>query len=98
MTTPPWQRLTCDQLVIVIGDYYKSLVRFYIPEPSLKFSPPRGWPKIPPETTEGFPRSPIVIDLFKDLPYINEGDARTTSNNIQYKSDIVDYSMWEPDQ
>ncbi|KAF2629316.1 hypothetical protein BU25DRAFT_456991 [Macroventuria anomochaeta] len=98
MTNPPWQRLTRDQLATVIGDYYKFLTRFYIPESALKFPPPGGWPNISPETTKGFPRSPIVIDLLRRLPYIDEGDAGTMTTNIHYKSDVVDYSTWEPHQ
>ena len=96
MTNPPWQRLTRDRLVAIIGDYYKFLTKFYIPESALKFPPPEGWPSITPETTKGFPKSPIVIDLLKHLPYIDEKEAGNMVTNIHYKSDVVDYSTWEP--
>jgi hypothetical protein len=98
MTNPSWQRLSRDQLVTIIGDYYNFLTKFYIPESSLKFPPPGGWPNITPETTQGFPRSPIVVDLLKHLPYIDEKDAGNMITNIHYKSDVVDYSTWTPDQ
>lgn len=98
MTNPPWQRLSRDRLVTIIGDYYKFLVKFYIPESALKFPPPEGWPNITSETTKEFSRSSIVIDLLKHLPYIDEKEAGTMATNIHYKSDVVDYSTWKPQQ
>ncbi|KAJ8112887.1 hypothetical protein OPT61_g4855 [Boeremia exigua] len=98
MPNPPWQRLSRDQLVTIIADYYKVLTRLYIPESALKFPPPGGWPNITQETTKGFPRAPIVIDLLKYLPYIGEEDAGEMITNIHYKSDVVDYSTWGPHQ
>lgn len=38
MPNPPWQRLTRDQLVTIIGDCYKFLTRFYIPFETLRVS------------------------------------------------------------
>lgn len=98
MANPPWQRLPRDQLVKTIGDYYKFLTRFYIPESALKFPPPGGWPNINSETTKDFARAPIVIDLLKHLPYIDEKEAGNMVTNIHYKSDVVNYSSWEPHQ
>jgi hypothetical protein len=98
MTNPPWPRLSHDELATIIGDYYKFLVKFYIPELSLKFPPPGGWPSITPETTEGFPRSPMVIDLLKHLPYIDEEHAGTMITHINYKCDVADYSTMTPEQ
>lgn len=98
MTNPPWPRLSRDELVTIIGDYYKFLVNFYIPESSLKFPPPAGWPSITPETTKGFPRSPMVIDLLKHLPYIDEEHAGQMITHINYKCDVADYSVMTPDQ
>ncbi|KAF1357761.1 hypothetical protein EJ07DRAFT_180808 [Lizonia empirigonia] len=97
MPNPPWQRLTRDQLVTIIGDYYKFLTRFYIPSETLKFPPPEGWPNITPETTKDFPRSPIVIDLLKHLPYIDEKESGNMVTNIHHKCDVVDYSTVKPD-
>ncbi|KAJ4986437.1 hypothetical protein SVAN01_08129 [Stagonosporopsis vannaccii] len=96
MPNPPWQRLSRDELVTTIGDYYKFLAKFYIPESALKFPPPGGWPNITRETTKDFPRSPIVIDLLKHLPYIDDEDVHEMITNIHYKSDVVDYSKYEP--
>lgn len=42
MTNPQWQRLSRDQPVTIIGDYYKLLSRFYVSKLSLKFPPPGG--------------------------------------------------------
>ncbi|KAJ4313094.1 hypothetical protein N0V94_007128 [Neodidymelliopsis sp. IMI 364377] len=98
MTNPPYQRLNRDKLVAIIGDFYKFLTTFYIPVSALKYPPPEGWQNITPETTKGFPRSPIVIDLLKHLPYIDEKESRNMITNIHYKSDVVDYSTVEPHQ
>jgi hypothetical protein len=98
MTNPPYQRLDRDKLVAIIGDFYKFLTTFYIPVSALKYPPPEGWQNITPETTKGFPRSPIVIDLLKHLPYIDEKESKNMITNIHYKSDVVDYSIVEPHQ
>ncbi|KAH6625697.1 hypothetical protein C7974DRAFT_313370 [Boeremia exigua] len=98
MTNPPWQRLSRDQLVNIIGDYYRFLTKLYIPESALKFPPQEGWPDITQETTKDFPRTSIVIDLLKHLPYIDEANAGRMITNIHYKSDVVDYSRWKPHQ
>lgn len=98
MTNPPWPRLSRNELVTIIGDYYKFLVKFYIPESSLKFPPPGGWPSITLETTKGFPRSPLVIDLLKHLPYIDEKHAGQMITHINYKCDVADYSTMAPEQ
>ncbi|KAF3036808.1 hypothetical protein E8E12_005642 [Didymella heteroderae] len=98
MTNPPWPRLSRDELVTIIGDYYKFLVKFYIPESSLKFPPSGGWPSITPETTKGFPRSPMVIDLLKHLPYIDEKQAGQMITHINYKCDVADYSTMTSEQ
>lgn len=98
MTNPPWPRLSRDELATIIGDYYKFLVKFYIPESSIKFPPPEGWPSITPETTKGFPRSPAVIDLLKHLPHIDEKHAGQMITHINYKCDVADYSVMIPEQ
>ncbi|KZM26876.1 uncharacterized protein EKO05_0011417 [Ascochyta rabiei] len=98
MPNPPWQRLTRDQLVTIIGDYYKFLTTFYIPSSALKFPPPGGWPNITPETTKDFPRSPIVVDPLRHLPYIDEKESGNMITHIHYKCNVVDYSTVKPDQ
>lgn len=98
MTNPRWPRLSRDELVTIIGGYYKFLVEFYIPKSSLKLPPPEGWPSITPETTKGFPRSSIVIDLLKHLPYIDEEHAGHMITHINYKCDVADYSTMSPGQ
>ena len=98
MTNPPWPRLSRDELVTIISDYYKFLVKFYIPESSLKFPPPGGWPSITPKTTKGFPRSLLVIDILKHLPYIDEEHAGQMITHINYKCDVADYSTMTPEQ
>jgi hypothetical protein len=90
-TKPP--RLSRDELVTIISDFYTFLTTFYIPACSLKHPPPGGWPNITPETTKGFNKAPYVIDLMKHLPYIDEADAQEMITNIHYKSDVVDYSV-----
>ncbi|KAF1830618.1 hypothetical protein BDW02DRAFT_572855 [Decorospora gaudefroyi] len=59
---------------------------------SAQISTSGGWPNITPQSTSGLDTSPIVIDLIKHLPYIDEADAREMITNIHYKSDVVDYS------
>lgn len=98
MTNPPWPRLARDELVNIIGDYYKFLAKFYIPESSLRIPPPGGWPSITPETTKGFPRPPMVVDLLRHLPYVDEKHAGQMITNIHYKCDVADYSAMTPEQ
>ncbi|KAF9691819.1 hypothetical protein EKO04_010324 [Ascochyta lentis] len=98
MPNPPWQRLTRDQLVTIIGGYYKFLTTFYIHSSSLKYPPPGGWPNITPETTSDFGKSPIVVDLLKHLPYIDGKESGNMVTHIHYKCDVVDYSVVKPDQ
>lgn len=98
MPNPERPRLSRDELVTIIGDYYKFLVKFYIPESSLKFPPQGGWPSITPETTKGFPRPPMVIDLLKHSPYIDQKHAGDMVTNIHYKCDVTDYSVMTPEQ
>ncbi|KAJ4294406.1 hypothetical protein N0V90_008096 [Kalmusia sp. IMI 367209] len=84
--TPRYSR---NELVDIIGDFYTFLTTFYIPSSSLKRPPPAGWPNITKERTKEFGKSPLVIDLLKHLPYIDEEDSR-----IQYKCDVVDWSLY----
>jgi hypothetical protein len=89
-TKPP--RLSSDELVTIISDFYTFLATFYIPSLSLKHSPPGGLSNINEETTKGLKKAPCVIDLMKHLPYIDEADAHEMITNIHYKCDVVDYS------
>jgi hypothetical protein len=98
MPNPPWQRLPRDELVVIIGSYYKFLTKFYIPSEALKFPPPGGWPNITSETTKRFPRSPIVVDLIKHLPYIDAKYSRNMVTHIHCQCDVVDYSTVEPSE
>lgn len=92
--SPNHPRLTREELVAIISEFYTFLTRFYIPSSALKFPPPEGWPNITPESTKDFEKSPIVIDLIKHLPYIDEAQAHEMITNIHYKCDVVDYSTW----
>jgi hypothetical protein len=38
-----------------------------------------------------------VIDLIKHLPYIDQKDAHEMVTNINYKCDVIDYSVMKPD-
>jgi hypothetical protein len=90
-TKPP--RLSREELVTIISDFYTFLTTFYIPSSSLKHPPPGGWPNITLETTKGFNKAPYAIDLMKHLPYIDEAGAQEMITNIHYKCDVVDYSV-----
>ncbi|KAF1944497.1 hypothetical protein EJ02DRAFT_452360 [Clathrospora elynae] len=91
-------RLTRSQLVTIITDYYVFLTKFYISPSALKYPPPEGWPNITVETTKDLDKAPIVIDLIKHLPYIDEAQANEMVTNIHYKSDVVDYSVLTPER
>jgi hypothetical protein len=88
---------TRDEYVTIITDFYVFLTKFYISSSALKCPPPGGWPNITPETTRGFGKAPIVIDLIKHLPYIDRKDARKMVTNIEYNCDVIDYSVMKPD-
>ncbi|KAF2126329.1 hypothetical protein P153DRAFT_399115 [Dothidotthia symphoricarpi CBS 119687] len=91
-------RLSRDELVAIISDFYKFLTTFYIPTSALKYSPPDGWPNTTFETTAGFGKKPFVIDLIKHLSYIDGAQAHQMVTNIHHKSDVVDYSVCSPTQ
>jgi hypothetical protein len=92
-------RLTRDQLIAIISDFYVFLTKLHIPSSALKFPPPDGWPNITPETMKESNKSPMVIDLIKHLPYIEEDDYDnpTFVRFIHYKSQVVNYSTCAPD-
>ncbi|KAH3992195.1 hypothetical protein HBH98_228760 [Parastagonospora nodorum] len=90
-----------DELVSIITDFYVFLTSFYIPSSALKFPPPGGWPNITEETTRNSNKAPVVIDLIKHLPYIEDDDCGYKSGfvrYIHYKSVVVDYSVYTPEQ
>jgi hypothetical protein len=90
-------RLTRDELVTIITDFYIFLTKLYLPLSAIKFPPRDGWPNITPETTQHSNKSRFVIDLMKHLPYI-EDDNRGESGFIRYihyKSEIEDYSTYQ---
>lgn len=90
-------RLTRDQLVTIISDFYIFITKLHIPSSALKFPPEDGWPNITLETTKNCGKSPIVIDLIKHLPYIDDTMAFEEMYDIHYKSDVVDYSIYTPE-
>lgn len=90
---PTHPRIDRDEIVRIITNFYTFLTKLHIPESALKHPPPRGWPNITPETTESFNKSPLVVDLIKHLPYIDEKDAREMITHIQYKCDVIDWSV-----
>lgn len=87
-------------LASVIEEYYKFLVRMYIPAAHLKLPPPEGWPSITEESTANMNKSKYVKSLIKHLPYISEEsidhDYDTKdwgkASTVHYKSFVVDYS------
>lgn len=95
-TTP---RLTRDELVTIISDYYHFLTTFYLPPSALKLPPPGGWPNITAEVIKDLDKSPIVIDLIKNLPYIEQApfNQHERSHDIHYKSGVIDYSVLAPE-
>lgn len=92
---PP--RLSREEIVRIITDFYTFLTKMYIPESALKFPPRGGWPNITLESTKNFGKEPIVIDVMKHLPYIDDKDARDFVTNIHYKCEVVDYSKLRPE-
>jgi len=98
--SPKTPRLTRDELVTIISDYYTFLTKFYLPSSAVKYPPPGGWPNITPEATKDLDKSAIVIELIKHLPYIERpsADEHDRAHNIHYKSDVIDYSVLAPDE
>ncbi|KAJ4339558.1 hypothetical protein N0V95_007748 [Ascochyta clinopodiicola] len=90
---PITPRYTRDEIVTIITDFYTFLTRLHIPASALKYPPVEGWPNITPETTKGFNKSPLVIDVIKHLPYIDEAHAGDMVTNIHYKCNVIDWSV-----
>ncbi|KAJ8079139.1 hypothetical protein PM082_013427 [Marasmius tenuissimus] len=89
------QPYTRDELVDTITSFYKFLTTFHIPESALKYPSEGGWPNITTDSTAGFGKSPLVVDLLRHLPYIEE-DGRLDLHNIHYKCNVLDYSTRTP--
>ena len=87
-------RLPPTQLAAIMNDYYTFLTTFYMPSSALKHPPPGGWPNISADATKSLDKSPVVIEVMKHLPYIDEAEAGEMITNIHYKSDVVDYSTY----
>jgi hypothetical protein len=91
---PTAPRVDRDEIVRIITNFYTFLTKLHIPESALKYPPPGGWPNITPETTKNFNKSPLVVDLIKHLPYIDEKHAGEMITHVQYKCDVVDWSVY----
>jgi hypothetical protein len=96
---PP--RLSRNEIIAIITDFYVFCTKFYLPLSTLKFPPPGGWPNITPETTKDCGKAAIVIDVLKHLPYIDSDHGEESSGLvhwIHYKSTVVNYSAYTPYQ
>ncbi|KAF2993230.1 hypothetical protein E8E13_001504 [Curvularia kusanoi] len=93
---PTAPRVDRDEIVRIITNFYTFLTKLHIPESALKLPPPGGWPNITPESTRNFNKSPLVIDLIKHLPYIDSKEAGEMITHVQYKCDVVDWSIYTP--
>jgi hypothetical protein len=91
---PTAPRVDRDEIVRIITNFYTFLTKLHIPESALKHPPPGGWPNITPETTKKFNKSPLVVDLLKHLPYIDRKHAGEMITHVQYKCDVVDWSVY----
>jgi hypothetical protein len=91
---PRAPRVDRDEIVRTITNFYTFLTKLHIPESSLKYPPPGGWPDITPETTKKFNKMPLVVDLLKHLPYIDKKHAGEMITHVQYKCDVVDWSVY----
>jgi hypothetical protein len=90
-------RLTRDEIVTIITDFYMFLTTMYLPMSAVKIPPKDGWPNITSETTQHSNKSQFVIDLMKHLPYI-EDDSQGESGflrYIHYKCEVEDYSTYK---
>lgn len=72
---------------------YTLLTTFYLAldERALRRPPPGAWPAIPLEKT-GRPDKDFVLDVARQLPYINTADYDDNSGSIDYKCRPLDYS------
>lgn len=91
-------RLTRDELITIITDFYVFLTKLYIPASAIKYPPPGGWPNITPEATKDSGKSSIVIDLIKHLPSIDGRESQGFVTYIHYKSEVTNYSTYASKQ
>lgn len=82
-----------DSVISGFTDLYKLLVRLYLPNNSIKYSPTGGWPW-PESVTFSPPKSPVVIELMKHMPYLQQ-PKEWDSMHIYEKTEAVDYSSFE---
>lgn len=81
-----------QRLVSPFYDYYKFLDRLHLPESSIVYPPPSGWPDITSEDYTHLFKTSFAIEVLRHLPYIQRTwDGRTNINTGCY---VVDYSTY----
>jgi hypothetical protein len=91
---PSAPRVDRNEIVRIITNFYTFLTKLHIPESALKHPPPGGWPNITPGMTKNFNKSPLVVDIIKHLTYIDNKPSGEMITHIQYKCDVVDWSVY----
>lgn len=89
-----------DRLVKPFARFYEFLMRLKLPEGSLRYPPPGGWPNIDPENVYGSDtyrakKTPFAVEILRHLPYIYTKDEEWLygyDTSIGYMSTACDYS------
>lgn len=61
-----------ETTIAAFQDYYNFLTKMYLNPSSIAWPPKDGWPNITPESMAPLEKSPAVIDLLRNLPYIKQ--------------------------
>ncbi|KAH7122412.1 hypothetical protein B0J11DRAFT_615840 [Dendryphion nanum] len=81
-----------NEIITSLTDYYKFLGLLYLPSDSIKYPPEGGW-QWPASTTFSPEKSEEVIELMRNLPYLQRPSA-WDSINIYEKCQPEDYSQF----
>ncbi|KAF2500208.1 hypothetical protein BU16DRAFT_556687 [Lophium mytilinum] len=92
--TSPQSTYSRDETIAAVQSFYDFLVEFYLPPNAIKHPPPGGWPDI----DHAFfrpPKSDEVVDLIKNLPFVDARESDDEPYQVYEKSKCVDYSAFE---
>lgn len=71
-----------DTCVKAIRDYYRFLTQMYLPGTEIIEPPEGGWPTITNETLQDLGKTPEVVALLRELPYIRSRDDRRLESQV----------------
>ncbi|KAL2130041.1 hypothetical protein VTI74DRAFT_6970 [Chaetomium olivicolor] len=89
----PFPRYTPAQYAAFFLDFYIFLTTFHYSPSDLKIPPPGGWPNLTREAVGPHFKSDFKLEVLRQLPHM----ARETEAHLEYKCQLVDYTVFGPE-